>query len=359
MNNDKFFVAYTYVWLDAGQTIRSKTKILPREEINSWKLKSETITPTAPRWSFDGSSTGQATTEDSDLILMPTNLTRAGEYYDISSLQLFGDMENYVVLCEVLDKKKNPVKSNYRDMLMDEAAGWYLGSEDNGLWIGFEQEYVLWDEDVLLGSNRTSYLDITRELGQQYCDTHQHMNTGNQIANEHAVACINAGIRITGINPEVLMGQYEYQVFNKNYLAACDDLIVSRFILNTIANNYNLIVDYSPKPVKNQNGSGLHINFSTKKMRGLDYDMDSLFKALEEDHKNYMKVCGYGNEKRLTGTNETSKYDEFSYGKSNRAASIRIPPRRDGYLEDRRPGANANPYRLLTHLIKTLKKADL
>ena len=71
-----------------------------------------------------------------------------------------------------------------------------------------------------------------------------------------------------------------------------------------------------------------------------------------------MAVYGAGNERRLTGKHETCPITEFRYGVSDRGASVRIPMATAnlgcGYLEDRRPAANMDPYRVCAALIETV-----
>ena len=73
-------------------------------------------------------------------------------------------------------------------------------------------------------------------------------------------------------------------------------------------------------------------------------------------------VYGAHNEQRLTGLHETQSIDEFSYGVSDRGASIRIPIMTvesgwKGWLEDRRPASNADPYKVAAIIVKTVKSA--
>ena len=71
-----------------------------------------------------------------------------------------------------------------------------------------------------------------------------------------------------------------------------------------------------------------------------------------------MAVYGDGNAKRLTGKHETCPITEFRWGVSDRGASVRVPWQVDkdgkGYLEDRRPSANCDPYLVAWRLIKTI-----
>jgi glutamine synthetase len=100
-------------------------------------------------------------------------------------------------------------------------------------------------------------------------------------------------------------------------------------------------------------------NFSTKAMRQ-DGGLEVINKACEQlgkFHNAHMRVYGANNDKRLTGKHETCSYKQFRYGVSDRGASIRIPMAtanaKKGYLEDRRPAANLDPYQIATALIET------
>ena len=90
--------------------------------------------------------------------------------------------------------------------------------------------------------------------------------------------------------------------------------------------------------------------------------LDSML-ILAEDHKEHIKVCGDGIEKRMTGECETSDYNVFSWGVGDRGASVRIPQavsdKGCGYFEDRRPCANIDPYLLLSSLLSSINKSNL
>ena len=82
---------------------------------------------------------------------------------------------------------------------------------------------------------------------------------------------------------------------------------------------------------------------------------------MELKKKNHAKhIRNYGDrlEERLTGRHETSSINEFSAGNANRGSSIRIPKpvviKGYGYIEDRRPGANADPYLVAALIISSI-----
>ena len=76
-----------------------------------------------------------------------------------------------------------------------------------------------------------------------------------------------------------------------------------------------------------------------------------------ENHEDHIVLYGAHNEERLTGLHETCSIHEFRYGVSDRGASVRIPmaTAKDGhgYLEDRRPSANMDPYLVCGALMET------
>lgn len=335
-----------YVWLDGNdtQTLRSKTRVLSlKSEDENWNLSVKDI----PIWTFDGSSTNQAETASSDLVLRPV-------FACIDSNRENG----VIVLCDVLNPDMTPHESNHRARLIDEV----LKHKDSEPFVGFEQEYFLYNGQSIMGWEDEGNL---RPQGPYYCGVGADNVAGRNLVELHLSSCINSGLSIVGLNAEVALGQWEYQIGGPgvNVVAACDHLWVSRFILQRICELQGISVSLDPKPVEGDwNGSGMHTNFSTKLMReegGISV-INRACDMLGSDENVQLAIQNYGEglERRLTGTHETSSIDSYSYGVADRSASVRIPLNVSregrGYLEDRRPNSNADPYRVVSVLVSAL-----
>jgi glutamine synthetase len=330
-----------YIWLDGilpTQGLRSKTLV---KSDFSGKLED------CPTWVFDGSSTEQAEGNASDCLLKP--------------VAIFPDPDRknaYLVMTEVLNADGTPHATNGRATI-DE------GDEDEDFWFGFEQEYFLWDPETNLppGFPHRGY---PRPQGPYYCSVGADNAYGREIIDEHLDLCLEAGINVEGINSEVAAGQWEFQVFAKGAKRAGDEVWVARYLLERTAEKYGLAIEWHPKPLGDTdwNGSGMHANFSNTVMREAG-KQDVFTKICEQFGKNvrrHIDVYGAHNHQRLTGKHETQSINQFSYGVSDRGASIRIPVStvEDGWkgrLEDRRPASNADPYKVAAAIVKTTKEA--
>ena len=330
-----------YVWLDgyiSEPNLRSKIKII--DYANPSRITLVDI----PNWGFDGSSTKQAEGNFSDCYLKPIKLYRSDN----------NESDTIYVLCEVLDGDNNTHDSNTRAL---------IGDEDIDFWVGFEQEYFIrkGHNQNILGFNGP----IIDPQGKYYCGVGGQMH-GRHLSDEHLDMCLKYGINIEGTNAEVAIGQWEYQIFGKGKISTSDDLWMSRYFLYKLAEKYGYQIDLHPKPIQigEWNGSGLHTNFSNKKMRevgGEEY-FNSIFKSFSSRTKEHIDAYGSDNHLRLTGKYETQSIDRFSWGFSDRGASIRVPKMVSenwtGYLEDRRPASHADPYRIVKVISDTLKYAD-
>lgn len=338
-------IKFEYVWLDGYKpepNLRSKVKVV------DYTPTTEGLTiGQVSDWGFDGSSTMQAEGNFSDCYLRPVRL-----YQNPNSKE---DYPTVYVLCEVLDGNNGTHQSNER---------FYLGEEDEDFWVGFEQEYFIRSghNQPILGFDAGGIVD---PQGKYYCGVGGHV-VGRLISDKHLDMCLNFGINVEGTNAEVALGQWEYQIFAKGKLKAADDLWMSRYFLNKLVEQYAVSVELHPKPITTGewNGSGLHTNFSNRKMRedGGEQYFNAIFKTFESRTKIHIENYGSDNHLRLTGKFETQSIDKFSWGFSDRGASIRVPKvvgeTWKGYLEDRRPGSNADPYKILRVISESLSFAE-
>ena len=338
MQIDGQTVKIEYVWIDGFRPwgMRSKVKVTRVDDEAVMRLNAGDRRY-APKWGFDGSSTNQATGNDSDCILQPVRVIPDPT-----------EVHDYIALCEVLCGDGAPHPTNKRNAL----ARLVDAVETQEPWFGMEQEYTIIDEGRPLGFP-VSAQHYPRPQGIYYCSVGGDRAFGRGIADDHMNACIEAGIFVTGTNAEVCPGQWEYQVGGPGQgpLVASDQLWLSRWLLLKIAETYNVTVTFDPKPMMGDwNGAGCHCNFSTKVMRedgGLAH-IEAACKKIGENVDKHLDVYGDGLELRLTGDHETCSYKEFRWGIADRTASIRIPRQvatdGHGYLEDRRPNANCDPY---------------
>jgi glutamine synthetase len=326
-----------YIWLD-GYTpepnLRSKVKVIdaPTHEVGGKKVHGVSIKD-CTEWSFDGSSTRQADGSYSDCVLKPINL-----YPNPLNK---GMLDSYLVLCEVMNPDGTPHESNTRSL---------IGVENEDVWFGFEQEYTLMKDGKPVGFPKDGFPE---PQGKYYCGVGKSQVNGRSFVDAHLENCIIAGLDITGTNAEVMLGQWEYQVFSKGKLKAGDDLWISRYLLQQMSEEYGYNIEFHPKPVIGDwNGSGLHCNFSNGRMRedGDKKYYEDIFESFKHRHVEHIKNYGSSNEMRLTGLHETQSITKFSWGISDRGASIRVPLATSetwkGYLEDRRPASNADPYKI-------------
>ena len=322
-----------YIWLDGytpEASLRSKTKVVNSEPSS---------VSDCPGWSFDGSSTEQAEGSSSDCLLKPVRMV------------VDPDRKNgYLVLCEVLNADGAPHVSNARATFED----------DPDFWFGFEQEYTIMEGDLPLGFPPGGY---PGPQGPYYCSVGTNNCVGRDIVEGHLDTCLEAGLQVTGINAEVMKGQWEYQLFGKGAKAAADDLYLSRYLLHRNAEKFGVTIELHPKPIKGDwNGSGMHTNFSNTEIRekGGEALIKGICEKFASQHDEHIAVYGSDNEQRLTGLHETQSIEKFSYDVSDRGASIRIPVGTvnngwKGYLEDRRPASNADPYKIVARILATVK----
>lgn len=334
-------VLATYIWIDGtGENVRSKTMTI------DFKPKSPSE---LPWWNFDGSSTGQAEGSNSDVYMKP--------------VAIFNDPflrgNNVLVMCETYKYDKTPNSTNRR-YSCEQAM---TAAKDFEPWFGIEQEYSLLDRDGWPYGWPKPH-GYPAPQGPYYCGVGADRSYGRDIVDAHYKACLYAGVKICGINGEVMPSQWEFQVGPLEGISAGDHLWVARYILHRVAEEFGVVVTFDPKPIPgNWNGAGAHTNYSTKQMRedgGIKH-IEAAIEKLGKRHAKHIEFYdpkgGLDNRRRLTGHHETSSIHDFSAGVANRGSSIRIPrsvgESKKGYLEDRRPASNCDPYAVTEILVRT------
>jgi len=330
-----------YIWIGGtGQDLRCKTKTIVGK-------KKITDVAELPVWNFDGSSTGQAPGKDSEVYLKPVFFCP----------DPFRRGNNILVLCECClpDGDLTPIPTNTRN----EAAKIMEKAADHKPWFGIEQEYTLFHSDMVtpFGWPKNGY---PRPQGPFYCSVGAENAFGRRIVEAHYRACLFSGIKISGINGEVMPGQWEYQIGPCEGIESGDHVIMSRYLMTRVCEDFGIVVSFDPKPMPGDwNGAGCHTNYSTENMRK-EGGYDEIIKAIEKlgrKHEEHITVYGKGNDRRLTGAHETAPINKFSYGVAHRGASVRIPRQakleKKGYFEDRRPASNMDPYVVTSKIVKT------
>ena len=355
-------VRLEYLWLDGNDSkeLRSKVRY---HRVNVENMQTEppidTLIEQIPDWNYDGSSTNQADPENSDLILRPVRVFK-------NPFMPFNPRGSgtpaYYVLCEVYNRDGTPHESNTRAKLretFDNVSG------SGSMFFSVEQEFVFWDPDNECPSgwynNSKKEYKTPKPQGSYYCGNGSYNVTHRPIIDQHVHLCQGAGLAYEGNNAEVMKSQWEYQLSPLDAIDGADSLWLSRFLLQRVCELRNLDVNFHPKPVDGDwNGSGAHVNFSTHEMRtGPKEVIDATLNALSESHEEAISLYGEHNNLRLTGKHETSSMSSFTYGDSDRTASIRIPTFTQengfGYLEDRRPASNMDPYVVYEYLLRTVE----
>lgn len=359
-------VAVEYIWIGGGgNDLRGKAKMLEFSPKSVEDL---------PVWNYDGSSTGQAAGHNSEVLIKPERIFR----------DPFRGGPNIMVMCSTYKPTEdggmtplvirpnvtaNGGLTGNNNRVISEAVFNSPAVAEQDMWFGLEQEYTLFhtDKRTPLGWPTNGF---PAPQGPYYCSVGVDNSFGRDISEAHLKACLYAGVKLSGINGEVMPGQWEYQVGPLSGLEVGDHMYMSRYIMHRVCEKFGVYASFEPKPISGDwNGAGCHTNFSTKDMRdpNLQYEFspeDGPFKGkvvkggfakmvhaaekLRPHHESHIAVYGPGNEKRLTGAHETARIDQFSYGVANRGASIRIPRESYtngyGYLEDRRPASNMDPY---------------
>ena len=328
-----------YIWIGGSGELRSKTKVVNRDQpVESADELSE--------WNYDGSSTGQAPGDDSEVMIRPCAIFP----------DPFRGAPHLLVLCDTWLPNGEPHPTNTRV----HAKARFDQALELKPWFGIEQEFFMIDVNTGLPLGVPTGASVPRAQGPYYCSIGAGNCYGRDFAEQALENCVRAGVSVTGMNFEVAPGQCEIQVCDEG-ITAGDHVTILRYILGRTGEAYGVAIDLQAKPMEGDwNGSGCHTNYSTEPMRNQENGYELIMEAVEKlskKHQEHLAVYGEGNEKRLTGLHETSSMDEFSCGVANRGCSVRIPRDTErngrGYMEDRRPSSCMDPYQVTSMLFQT------
>lgn len=343
------YALFEYIWIDADNNVRSKNRVFFDTDNNFIKLCTNPSPSDLPEWSFDGSSTGQASGHDSDVFIKP-------QFLCIDPFNTFGH-SSYLVLCDTYNRDGTPHETNKRVECVEVEKK----AKEHGCIFGIEQELYIYDAKTHqpVGWDTKNY----NEQGRYYCSSGGDNLFVRNIMTEHMAACLKAGLHIRGMNSEVGVSQTEYQCGELSSTDISDELWMMRYIMNRVCENHGCYVILHPKPLEDKerwNGSGCHTNISTKWSREakndeLDLEIKNMCERLGKKHCEHMLLYGNveENKLRLTGKHETANFYNFLYGDNNRGCSIRTQKGKV-YIEDRRPASNMDPYSVTTRIVKTL-----
>lgn len=383
-NNNPIFM--TYVWQCHDGVFRSKTRMSydkPNDTQNDTDNSSLHIP--IPSWSYDGSSTGDAypTLEVdrehymTECILKPAKCYKDNAWpnrYIVWCINYRMRKMQYILNGETsIYYRKEPINVEMNNIINDYAK--YGDSYYYNPQFGFEQEFFIIDP----ATNQPPYSDNGSPNNQlYYCGSNSYTATLEQILKNTAQRLIELGITVHGYNMEVEPGQGEIQVFG-NGIDACHDLMMTRYILTCVCADEGYDISFANNVLgEGFNGSGCHTNFSTSETRVSQPTilcktpgmyaitkyltfMENYSKTHAMNETDFEKVFGKYVCKRLTGKNETSDWKQFTWSVGDRHTSVRVPfgvsNQGHGYIEDRRPGANVNPYAIVSHLLNTYRAA--
>ena len=290
---------------------------------------------------FDASAVkGFEGAEKSDLFLIP----------DPSTLAVipWRPMTGKVVrmFCNIFTPEGEPYKKDSR-MLLQKAIKSLRDECKVELAVGTEIEFYLFKLDEQgfpskIPFDNASYMDIAPE------------DHGENIRREICFTLEQMGITPEASHHEDGPGQNEIDFRYSDPLTSADNVSTFKWVVNTKAASNGLFADFSPKPIADEAGNGMHINLSAKSLDG-SKTSDELLKSILGGIYAHIEEITYflnpteSSYKRL-GSAKAPKY--ISWGSSNRSALIRLPAtKKEKRLELRSPDPQANPYLALAFLI--------
>ena len=321
-----------YIWSDKYGEMRVITKLENDQDINKCIY-------------FNSLNTGQACDEENtDLFLKPV------QKYNNPFYKRTKELEPSIFLCQLMVNENKSHSSNERTSSIKVLENY------EGIDMTFKQDFFITKKNVPV-----AFLSqpAPQTQGIFFAGVGGDIAIGSECANEALMNANKADLNVTQLYGAVAPSQWCIELSGVAKVKLLDDLLCLRYIISKTAEKYGLTICYHPQLLKEAwNGSGCLIEYSNERMRKdikCNYINTKLIKNLEKTHLEFVSLCGENNNKRLLGSNNTSKHGEFSYGVGNHSCSIRIPNETElngaGSIEDRRPSANMNPYVVVPYLV--------
>lgn len=319
-----------YVWLDGKMNLRSKYKTIKIQD-NDLNID---------QWIYDGKSTYQYESEDSEVILNPI------AFYNNP---FFEKGQALLVLCDTFYERSNkfiPTSTNRRIL----AREIFQKKKELEPLFELKQEYFMMCNEYTYPSSTPLFFKNPKqpkEQGDYYCGVGNQNIIMRSLAEKHYLFCITSGINISGMNAEIGPNQWRFKIGPCSGISAGDEIILARYILTKLSEQFGVDICFKSKPLQQPwNNSGLHVNFSTNETRDTDgiIKLNTYVQSLTNKHNDHMLVYGDNSEKLIAKAENTS---------INVTIPNKVNRERKGYLKDNRACSNADPYIIIAKIYDT------
>ena len=212
-------------------------------------------------------------------------------------------------------------------------------AKDRGITVNFgsEVEFYLFRTDEKGDPTKqpfdyAGYMDIAPE------------DRGENVRREICFTLIEMGIQPEASHHEEGPGQNEIDFHYSDALTAADNTSTFKWVVKTAAMGNGLYADFSPKPIREQAGSGMHVNMSVCSDNGKDYTDEFMSGIMAHVREMTMFLNPCENSYERLGERKAPGY--ITWSPQNRSQLIRIPASGSGQkrIELRSPDPMANPY---------------
>ena len=299
---------------------------------------------------FDGSSIeGFVRVEESDMLLRP----------DLQTFRIFpwGEPGHRVarVICDVTTPEGEPFAGDPRQVLKRQVArAQALGYVMNA---GMEAEFFLFRAPADGGA-----ATLTHDVGG-YFDL-APMDRGEEARRAIVATLEQMGFEVEAAHHEVAHGQHEIDFRYADALTTADNIATFRFVVKHVAQQFNLVASFMPKPVFGQNGSGMHTHQSLfRDGENAFFDAAGAYQLSSVAHHYLGGLLQHARGMSAITNPLVNSYKRLvpgfeapvnvAWSMRNRSPLIRVPARRGTgtRLELRSPDPAANPYLALAVML--------